>query len=120
MKNRVLISLIITILGCHSPNNSEVEIQWPNHAPVIEDIVVFPGTRGIPFSFDLICAASDLDGDSLIYTWSSMSGYYDSMDGNRAYWVAESLGTYSVSCEVSDGKATDNLSIDINVIKKIL
>ena len=45
-----------------------------------------------------------------------MGGYYVSTDGNMAYWVSDTLGSFTVSCKVSDGKAYDELSIVINVI----
>lgn len=120
MKNSVIVFLIFILFACDSSNNSNDEYQWPNHPPVIEDIVEFPGTRGIPYSFDLICVASDEDGDSLTYTWDSKGGNFIDFDGNAAFWVGDSLGSYSVSCLVSDGKATDELEITINVITSFL
>jgi len=68
----------------------------------------------------LICVATDEDEDSLTYTWDSMGGYYVSTDGNMAHWAGDSLGTYSVSCVVSDGRASDELTITINVIEDFL
>ena len=120
MKNSAIIFLMFIIIYCDSPNNSNNELQWPNHPPVIKDIVTFPGMRGIPYSFDLICAASDQDEDSLTYIWDSMGGNYVSIDGNMAHWAGDSLGSYTVSCKVSDGRASDELSITINVIKEFL
>jgi hypothetical protein len=118
MKNGVKICIICVLLSCDSPNPSESETEQHNHPPVIEDIVVFPGTRGILYSFDLICVAEDADGDSLSYFWDSVGGYYVSTDGNMAYWAGDSLGTYSVSCLVSDSKATDELTVTLHVINK--
>ena len=120
MKNGVKIFIICALFSCDSPNPSESETEWSNHPPVIEDIVVFPGTRGIPYSFDLICVAEDADGDSLSYFWDCIGGHYISTDGNMAYWSGDSIGTYSVSCLVSDGEATDELTITLHVIKKWL
>ena len=120
MKNSVIIFLIFTIVYCDSPNNSIDEFKWPNHSPDIEDIVTFPGTRGIPYSFDLICVATDQDEDSLTYDWDSMAGYYVSTEGNMAHWAGDSLGSYTVSCKVSDGKASDEMTITINIIKEFL
>jgi hypothetical protein len=37
-----------------------------------------------------------------------------------AHWAGDSLGSYTVSCKVSDGRASDELSITINVIKEFL
>ena len=116
MKNSVIVLMIFTIIYCDSSNNSNNDFQWPNHPPVIEDIVVFPGTRGIPYSFDLICVATDEDDDSLSYVWASMAGYYVSTDGNMAHWAGDSLGSYFVSCKVSDGEAFDELMITVNII----
>jgi hypothetical protein len=116
MKNSMIIFIIFSFIYCDSPNDTNTEIKWPNHPPVIEDIVTFPGTRGIPYSCDLICVATDQDEDSLTYEWKSLSGYFHSMEGNMAYWAADTLGSYTVSCKVSDGNASDELNIVINVI----
>ena len=120
MKNSMIVFIIFSFLYCDSPNDSNTENKWPNHPPVIEDIITFPGTRGIPYSFDLECVATDQDEDSLTYEWKSLSGYFHSMEGNMAHWAADTLGSYEVSCKVSDGKEYDELSITINVIKKFL
>jgi hypothetical protein len=117
MKNAVIVFIICAAFSCDGPDvhDPHLEFNWPNRSPVISDIVFFPG-RGI-YSFDLICVADDADGDSLSYFWESIGGHYISTDGNRAYWAGDSLGTYFVSCLVSDGEATDELMIPLHVIK---
>jgi len=110
--------IFLVLLSCQSNNLNEPvnEVEWPNHPPIIKAIEFFPGTRGIAYSFDLVCAAEDADGDSLSYEWKCMEGHFISSDGYRAFWVADSLGLYSVGCSVSDGQVEDTEMIIIPVI----
>ena len=54
-------------------------------------------------SLQVVCTASDPEGDELSYAWSASAGEV-SGDGDRATWMAPaSEGSYSVAVAVSDG-----------------
>lgn len=115
MKSSIIICILSIFIACESPNNSESEIEWPNHPPVIKDIVAYPGTTSVGHEFILICVAEDEDGDSLSYFWDFMNGSSSHLDDNMAIWSVDTIGSYSVSCEVSDGQASDELTVTLNV-----
>ena len=74
-----------------------------NGQPVI--ISLEPDAEGvIPLgSVQVVCIASDPDGDELSYEWSASAGEV-SGDGDTATWTAPaSEGSYSVAVEVTDG-----------------
>ena len=55
-------------------------------------------------SVQVLCTASDPDGDELSYDWSASAGEIDGA-GNMVTWVAPaSEGSYSVAVEVTDGR----------------
>ncbi len=90
------------------------------HAPVILDLSADPSSIYIYEDTTITCNAHDEDGDTLSYTWTKTGG---SFEGNTSpiwpniTWKAPSpAGTYTIGCEVSDGKGgTDNASVDIVV-----
>ena len=118
MKSVLTVLIFCTFFSCNSPNDSSSDDYFPNHPPVIEDIVVFPGTRGISYSFDLICVAHDEDEDSLTYVWDSRGGHYVDFHNNMAHWAGDSVGTYEVICTISDGEENDEFTITIHVTKE--
>ena len=67
-------------------------------------------------SIDLICEATDSDGDDLVYSWDSYSGNIES-SGNTAVWTApQEPGIYFISCWVTDDFGTsDAATIAITV-----
>ena len=78
-------------------------VKQLNHAPVIEKITyakdVFSNSEN-----ELICLASDVDGDNLTYRWTCEAGSIKS-DGANALWMPPGkMGTYPVTLIVTDGK----------------
>ena len=89
-----------------------------NHAPVISSLTANPPSIDINQTTTITCTASDQDeGDTLDYNWSKNGGTFEgSTSGSSVTWSAPSTAdTYTVSCEVSDGKEEDNKSVDISV-----
>ncbi len=88
-----------------------------NQAPVINSLTANPTTVSTGGSSTITCNATDADGDTLTYTWSSTAGTVTGA-GASVTWMAPSVdGTYTVTVTVADGKggtATD--SVDISVI----
>jgi chitinase len=64
----------------------------------------------------LECDATDPDEDELSYTWSADEGIISSSGANAIWTAPDTVGTYIVSVEVSDGRdgiATDQLTIAV-------
>lgn len=73
--------------------------------------------RVVPLgSLEVICTASDPDGDDLSYDWSASAGEIDGT-GDTITWVAPaSEGSYSVAVVVTDGRGgevTDYVTITV-------
>lgn len=80
-----------------------VEVMpWQNHPPFISAIIAQPSTLEIGQRTYITCYAADKDRDALSYAWNSFGGRIVG-NGPSITWIAPDLvGTYSVSCEVSD------------------
>jgi len=65
----------------------------------------------------LTCTAIDANpGDILTYTWTKTGGSLSSTTGTSTTWTAPTVnGTYTITCTVSDGIATDSDSKAITV-----
>ena len=75
----------------------------PNNAPVIESVSCTQDVFALADN-EMVCSASDPDGDSLQYEWSIGSGKIIG-SGPRMMWVSpDTMGTYDVAVKVSDGK----------------
>jgi hypothetical protein len=82
---------------------SPPRVTQPNNAPVIEKITyskdVFSNSEN-----ELICVASDADGDNLTYRWTCEAGSIKD-DGNHVWWMPPGkMGTYPVMLTVTDGR----------------
>jgi hypothetical protein len=110
----IVIGLLVVVLssGCNLIN---VPGAAPNNAPLIESVT---GTKDVWALADseMVCQASDPDGDSLRYEWSTDNGVIIGT-GARMMWVSpDTMGTYDVAVNVSDGKggeAKDTVSIRV-------
>ena len=80
----------------------EEESYTPNHHPEILSIGQL-GNGIEVLGFDtLVCVATDIDGDSLEYTWSAPAGSLAG-SGDTVIWYAPYQGArYPFSCKVSD------------------
>jgi len=89
-----------------------------NHAPVISDLTANPSSVDVNQPTTITCTAFDQDGDSLTYNWTKNGGTFEgSTSGPTITWRAPSTpGSYTVSCEVSDGEEEDSKSVNIEVI----
>jgi len=75
-----------------------------NHRPAITSLEAEP-ERVIPSgSCQIVCTASDRDGDELSYNWSASRGEI-SGEGATVNWTAPlSVGSYDVTVTVTDGR----------------
>ncbi|NOR45935.1 MAG: hypothetical protein GQ534_10150, partial [Candidatus Delongbacteria bacterium] len=61
--------------------------EIPNNPPVIDSLIVSPLSVGINEIATITCFASDVDGDSLIYTWEKSRGVISGI-GSGITWTA--------------------------------
>jgi hypothetical protein len=118
MKNLAIYLLIImgliisTLLSC-SEESTTADKQ--NHPPQIVSLVSNPDTVGVSGTCALSCNASDPDGDNLDYTWEASAGVLNGTGTDVTWTAPNSLGTYSVSCKVSDGQGGQDIE-SINIV----
>ena len=95
-----------------------ISVEDLNYPPEISSLTAFPSSVDINQTTTITCTASDEDvGGTLTYTWTKNIGSFEgSTSGPIITWRAPSTqGTYIVSCEVSDGEASDNEQVAITV-----
>jgi len=85
-----------------------------NHEPTIASLEAEPGRIPISGSCQVVCTASDSDGDELSYDWSASGGEIGG-EGAAVIWTApNSTGSYYVAVMVTDdrgGEVTDDVTI---------
>jgi hypothetical protein len=57
----------LSLAGC----GAEIPLQPVNHSPVALSLSAFPTTIGIGDSAIVVCLATDADGDTVVFDWSS-------------------------------------------------
>jgi len=88
----VLVVVFNTILANHRP--AIVSLQAPERVIALE-------------SCQIVCNATDRDGDELTYSWSASAGEPNGM-GATATWIAPNLvGSYNVTVTVADGHGAE-------------
>jgi hypothetical protein len=90
----------------------------PNQPPVIESITAEKEVLTLAET-QVVCQASDADGDTLTYQWSADGGTITG-EGNTIAWAApDTSDNYTITVTVSDGKGgTIAQSITIAAISK--
>lgn len=87
-----------------------------NHPPTIASLEAEPGRILTSGNSQIVCTASDSDGDELSYYWSASGGEI-SGEGAEVIWTApDSAGSYDVTVTVTDGRGgelMDNLTITV-------
>jgi len=89
------LAILLLVSSCTAPTN---------HKPIVTSLDAEPA-RVIPLaSCQIVCNASDVDGDELSYNWS-MSGGEISGEGATVVWAAPgSEGSYNITVNVTDGQ----------------
>jgi len=104
--------MVLLLPGC---NIIKPPPAVPNNAPVIESVTCTSDVWALAEN-EMVCQASDPDGDSLQYEWSTGDGKIIG-SGPRMTWVSpDTMGTYDVAVRVSDGKggeAKETVSIRV-------
>jgi len=98
-------TVLFSVSSCAAPINNEPIIATLE--PEAEQVVPLD-------SIDVVCVASDPDGDELTYIWSASGGQI-SGGGNISIWTAPaSEGSYNVTVKVIDGlggEAIDSVAV---------
>jgi len=63
--------LSLALAACVAACDMSTPLQPVNRSPVIQSLVAFPTTIGPGDSAIVVCGATDPDGDTLVYDWSS-------------------------------------------------
>ncbi len=115
MKRLLPFLLLLSLLGCDSSETAG------NHAPVIQEIIIDDPSVTVNQDVIVTAIATDEDGDPITYYWSASEGEIISYGNygpttNPSRWRApDVLGTYSITCTVSDGLATSSASVSVTV-----
>jgi len=103
LRKQVLAAGLLSVLLISGCNFLNVPGAPTNNAPLIESVKCTSYVWALADN-EMICQASDLDGDSLQYEWSTNNGKIIGT-GARMMWVSpDTMGTYDVEVSVSDGK----------------
>ncbi|WP_321543607.1 PKD domain-containing protein [Hyalangium rubrum] len=93
-----------------------------NRAPILDENVTAPTTRLIAGdAVTLFIGATDLDGDPLSYSWTTIPagrGSFTSTEASVVQWRSPDLRedtTYSFQVTVSDGTASETRSVQVPV-----
>jgi len=88
-----------------------------NHQPVVTSLEAEPD-RVLPLgNCQIVCNATDLDGDELSYSWSASGGAVAGAGGTVTWSAPDSGGFYWVTIIVTDGRggeATDGVRIAVS------
>lgn len=114
----IAIAAVVSLAGCSSDDKPTGPA---NNGPVITSVQVEPNPVPRNKTADLIVVASDPDHDSLIYSWTATAGTFSGGASNDSVtWVPpQTMASYAVSVTVSDGKATADTTIQIDVGKAV-
>lgn len=95
--------------------NIEV-IEKLNAAPVINQMKATPRKIDLGGTSEIACLASDEDGDSVTFTWSSSAGSIDGSDETVQWTAPETKGNYYIKCTASDpdgASASDSIAVSV-------
>ena len=89
----VLLAIVLRTITC-------------NHSPVITNLEAEPERVPRGATSQIVCTATDHDGDELIYGWSASGGTISvSQAGNTITWTAPRTdGSYNITAIVTDGR----------------
>lgn len=76
----------------------------PNQDPEIEMLTATPRSMTPGMESILQCVASDVDGDSLEYSWEVDGGTLEGSGADVSWIAPEECGTYTVTVTVTDGR----------------
>jgi hypothetical protein len=114
----VIALFLISACNIFSPPPTPPPPPPPNQPPLISSLTAEKEASTLSES-QIVCEASDTDGDTLTYEWSADGGTIKG-EGNSITWVAPvTSDNYTIKVTVTDGKGgTASESTTIAVIEK--
>ena len=88
--------LVAAVAFAMSGCGEEIPLQPVNHSPIVQSLTAFPTTIGLGDSAVVICAATDVDGDTLMFDWTSDCRLVKKGQQPDAYWLTTWEGTLVV------------------------
>ncbi len=98
-------TLSATAKNSMGTSSDSITLNWNcNRPPDIGGISLETNTPYINENYDIVVNVEDLDGDDLIYSWSTNGGNFSNAESNPTIWnTPGSPGDYSISVNVKDG-----------------
>lgn len=87
-----------------------------NNAPVIISLEAERDSIGVSDSLEVRCIATDEDGDSLTWAWSTTGGTFSGAGAVVTWTAPDTSGTYVITVTVTDGRggeATMQLTTEV-------
>jgi len=114
MKLRIILfsSFLLIAINCFKK-----PVDSSNYPPIIKELTSNPYYVITGENATISADVLDIDNDNLQFNWSASGGTFSSINGNFATWTApEQIGSYVITCSVSDGKSDSQKSIAISVL----
>jgi hypothetical protein len=114
-------TLTATAKNSEGEKSASITLTWgcgdENKDPVISDINISSATIEINKNYDVTANATDPDGDSLTYKWTTSGGTIADDSANPMKWKTPgSTGSYTITLKVTDGKGgEDTLSKNVSI-----
>ena len=104
-KKRYLVIIVIVVAAVAL--SILLDTMLANHLPAITSLEAEPERVTPSGSCQIVCTASDADGDELSYNWSASGGEING-EGATVTWTApDSAGFYDVTVWVTDGRGVE-------------
>jgi len=114
----LLVPALLLSSACSPPPPPTPPTPLPNELPIINSLTTEKEVTTLSES-QIVCEASDADGDSLTYQWSADGGTIKGEGSNITWGAPDAIGNYTIKVTVADGKGgTVSESATISVIDK--
>jgi len=115
-------TLTATATNSEGTASDSITLTWGcNRPPEIAEITLM-GNHYTEVEYTVSAAATDPDGDSLSYEWSTTGGSINDSHANPIKWTApDTPGDYDITVEVDDGNGgtatkTETVTVLLNII----
>jgi hypothetical protein len=80
------------------------EAMLANHQPAITSLEAEPARVLVGGTSQVVCNATDRDGDNLIYGWSASGGAISGQGAKITWYAPRTAGSYNITVIVTDGR----------------
>jgi len=106
----------LTEVPTETPTATPTTPPPPNQLPVVQRVYADAGSVEEGKTVAIHCEASDPDGDSLQYSWTTTGGQVSGSGPSVTYVASVLPGSYTVSVAVTDGRggsASDSITLQV-------